>query len=333
MKKLGIFVGENMWTFFREIYAYLETRYEVQVFTPPEELHLPAFSTRVNRWRYHQTMRSLMETSDLCFFEWASDLLQTASQLPKSAPIVTRLHSFELYDWAPRINWGNVDKIIFINEHVRQRFIAQYPEQAGKTVVVYNAIAVEKFPPVRREFDFSMGMLGHITPIKRIYEIILLTRELVEMGYSPTLHIAGGEKNKGRIDRYYIAVHEVVEKLNLQGHVKFYGHVSDPAAWFQNIDIFISNSYWEGLQTALLEAMASGCYCLGHFWDGIEEVLPPEYIYATEAELKQKLVAYAALSPEERQAQRERLPAIVRERFNIHTNKIQIGEVLDSLAP
>jgi glycosyltransferase involved in cell wall biosynthesis len=230
-----------------------------------------------------------------------------------------------------RINWGNVDKIIFISEHVRRKFITQYPEQAQKTVVVYNAIPVEKFPPVQREFDFSMGMLGHITPIKRIYEIILLTRELLDMGYSPTLHIAGGEKNKGRIDRYYIAVHEVVKKLHLQENVKFYGHVDDPSDWFQNIDIFISNSYWEGLQTALLEAMASGCYCLGHFWDGVEEVLPSEYIYGTEAELKQKLVEYAGLSAEARQERTARLTAIVHERFDIHKNKILIGDVVKTL--
>ncbi|HIE56934.1 MAG TPA: glycosyltransferase [Anaerolineales bacterium] len=331
MTQLGIFVGEDMWTFFREIYAHLEIQYDVQVFAPPDEIHLPLFSARVNRWRFRQSIRSLLQTSDICFFEWASEYLQIASQMPKSAPIVTRLHSFELYDWAPKINWENVDKIIFVCEHIRQKFIDQYPKQADKTVVVYNAIPVEKFPPVQRKFDFSIGMLGHIAPIKRIYEIILLTRELLDMGYSPSLHIAGREKNKGRIDRYYVAVHQIVQKLKLQDHVKFYGHVDNPGEWFQNIDIFISNSYWEGLHTALLEAMAAGCYCLGHFWDGVEEALPLENIYTTEGELKQKLIEYAALSDAERETRTRATSEIAQQKFNIHSNKVKFTTILEDV--
>jgi glycosyltransferase involved in cell wall biosynthesis len=123
-----------------------------------------------------------------------------------------------------------------------------------------------------------------------------------------------------------------VEKLSLQDHVVFHGWVDDVASWLQQIEIFISNSYWEGQQNALLEAMAAGCYCLSHFWDGAEEVLPPEYLYASDAELRQKIIDYWALSGEEKCKHRTRLPSIVKERFDVERMKTEIREIIEEVA-
>jgi len=333
MKSLGVLVGEKgLWTFFNDIFNYLDSLYNINIFAPPKAYNLPLLSGRLNRWVYHQRIRSILRQNDITFFEWASEYLQIASHLPKYAPIVTRMHSFELYDWAPKINWDHVDKIIFISDNIRKKFIKQYPNHSHKTTLVYNAISLEKFKPVQRDFDFSIGMLGTIAPIKRVYEIIFIIKELQDLGYNPTLHIAGGKIHKDRDDRYYIAVQQAVKKLKLQNVVKFYGHVDDPSEWFQNIDIFISNSYWEGLQTSLLEAMASGCYCLSHFWDGVEEALPEEYVFSTELELKEKLVEYSNLPEVDRVTQSKKLRSIVDEKFNIETNKKMIGDVLASIS-
>jgi len=331
MNKLGIFVGERgLWTFFRDIYNDLATHYDTSVFTP-KEYPLPILSRRVNHWAYQHGMRKILQQSDVCFFEWASELLQLASHMPKYSPIITRLHSFELYEWAPKINWDKVDKIIFISEAIRSKFISLYPEQASKTALVYNSISTNKFTPVERKFGFSIGMLSTISPIKRIYEIILLVKELRDMGYSPTLHIAGGLKLAGSLDRYYVSVHRLVEKLDLKDAVTFYGNVSDPAGWLANIDIFISHSFWEGMQTALLEAMASGCYCLAHFWDGAEEALPPDNIYITETDLKKKIIAYSKITEEERREHKRLLVNIAREKFDIEDKKVIIREIIDSV--
>lgn len=330
MTKLGVFVGERgLWHFFEEIYADLNAHYETAVFAP-KQYRLPFFSERINRWSYHYAMRSLLKECDVCFFEWASEMLEVASHMPKYSPIIARLHSFELADWVHRINWDHVDKIIFISEAIRQKFIARYGAHAEKTVVVQNSISVKKFSLVQRPFDFSLGMLCAIVPIKRVYEVILVIKELRDQGYNPTLHIAGSPHENNYQDRYYQAVHGLVEKLDLQNNVKFYGHVNTPSAWFGNIDIFISNSFWEGMQTALLEAMASGCYCLGHFWDGVEEVLPAENVYGTDTELKQKLIAYLQLSDHERMERKKQLARIVDRKFNLEDKKVKLRNIVES---
>ncbi|MEZ4622846.1 MAG: glycosyltransferase family 4 protein [Caldilineaceae bacterium] len=110
------------------------------------------------------------------------------------------------------------------------------------------------------------------------------------------LHIAGGKDPSRHYDGYYIAIQRAIEKLALQNNVTLHGHVTDTERWLREMDIFISNSYWEGQSVALLEAMASGCYCLAHFWDGSEDILPAECVYSSNDDLADKLIAYADLS-------------------------------------
>lgn len=331
MRKLGVFVGERgLWTFFREIYEDLSAHYRTNVFVP-KEYHLPVLSGRINRWAYSNGIRNILKTSDVCFFEWASELLQVATQMPKYSPIIARLHSFELAEWADRINWDHVDKIIFVSEAMRKRFLAQYPAQSPKTVVVHNSISVSRFPPGQHMFDFSLGMLCSIQPIKRVYEIILVVRELCEQGYRPSLHIGGAPSQDNPHDRYYVAARGLVEKLGLQETVKFHGKIEDSSAWLQNIDIFISNSFWEGMQTALLEAMASGCYCLAHSWDGVEEALPAENIYTTDTELKRKLIGYLLLPEAERTRRKNQTMEIAKRKFDLEGKKVQIREIIESV--
>ena len=166
MTKLGVFVGERgLWTFFREIYEDLASHYDTSVFSP-KEYHLPLLSGRINRWAYRNGICSMLKQNDVCFFEWASELLEVASHMPKYGPIVTRLHSFELADWTHKINWDRVDRIIFISDAIRGKFLVRYPEQADKSVLIYNAISVDRFHPIPRPFDFSIGMLCAISPIQ-----------------------------------------------------------------------------------------------------------------------------------------------------------------------
>jgi glycosyltransferase involved in cell wall biosynthesis len=331
MKKLGIFVGERgMWKFFTEIYEDLALHYETDVFTP-KWVRLPFLTGRINNWAYRHAIRNILKDSDVSFFEWASEMLEVASHMPKYSPIITRLHSFELEEWANRINWDNVDKVIFVSDAIRKKFIVQYPAHAEKTVLVYNSISVKKFSSSQRSFDFSLGMLCSIQPIKRVYETILVVKELCDQGYHPSLHIAGAPSQNNLQDRYYVAVQGLVEKLCLQEVVKFYGNVDDPASWLQNIDIFISNSFWEGMQTALLEAMASGCYCLAHFWDGAEEALPSNNLYVTDSELKRKLIFYSQLSDEERHGYKMQMVEIARQKFDIEDKKIRFRNLIESV--
>ena len=330
MTSVGIFVGEaGNWDFFHEVFGALQQTFTVDVFSA-RRCRVPVLEGRLNRWLFDRRMRSMLQRNDACFFEWASELLWPASQMPKAAPIVTRLHSYELNVWAPRINWDRVERIICVSEHILRKFTERYPAHRHKTVVVNNGVALDRFVPREPPPDgrLNLGMLGSLHPVNRIYEAVLNVYELKRRGYRPHLHIGGGEVPGGYFDSYAIATRRLVQQLGLDTDVTFHGRIEAPERWLPTIDIFVSNSYWEGQQVALLEALAAGCYCLSHAWDGADEVLPPERLFRTGVELQDKIVAYHRLPAGDKAAARHASRQLACERFDIERTKGQIRNIL-----
>lgn len=325
--QLGIAI-EDTWDFFHEIYADLSDHYDVTLFRR-RDFTLPFLNTRINRFLFWRDLRAFLQANDVVFFEWASELLAAATQLPKTCGIVTRLHRYEMYKWADKTNWDVVDRIILVSEAKRREFTARFPEQAAKIVVIPEAIAVDKFEPRPKSFTGDIGILCHLRPRKRVYEVILAFYELSRRRDDLHLHIGGGEA--GGFAEYYYAVHALVDQLGLQEKVTFYDHVDEPQTWYHNIDVFISNSYSEGLQVALLEAMASGCYCLSHRWEGVEELLPPETLFFSENELVERILDYCELPEEERQRRKARLQEIVCRMADIDNRKVEVRKVIEAI--
>lgn len=326
MTKVGILVGEDKWMFFEEIFEDLVGHYKTDIYKR-QTVNSPVLYGRLNRWASRRGFNSILGRNDVCFFEWASDLLMPASQLPKHCPVIVRMHSFELYRWAPEINWDFVDRVILVSEAMRQKFGDLYPDHFCKTEVIHNGVSLSKFKPLeQRTFNFNIGMLCSINPVKRVYDTVLMISGLRELGYDANLHIAGTLKGDLRYEK---AIHRLVNKLDLEDVVHFYGHVTDAATWLQKVDIFVSNSYWEGQQVALIEAMATGCYSLSHFWDGAEEILPAKNLFVTEAELQKKIIEYVEYSEAERKKHQAEMRAIACQIFDIEQTKIKIRRAID----
>lgn len=330
MSRLGIFVGEHgHWGFFKEIYKDLEANHQTQLFQE-KTYDVPILYGRLNRWSYQQQIRTMLKRNDACFFEWASELLVPASMMPKVCPIITRLHSYEVNVWAPQVHWENVDRIIFVSNHIRKLFLAAHGEQAAKTCVINNGVDLERFQPVaNKEFQFNLGILGTILPVKRVYEAVFTIATLRARGYRPHLHIGGGKAAGGYHDDYYISVKRLIEKLQLQEMITMYDHVSDPERWLRQMDIYLSNSYWEGQSVALIEAMATGCFAMAHFWDGSEDVLPADSIYGSDADLVEKIIRYVELPTAEKESRREQMRALACKHYDIRQTSRQIRQVID----
>ncbi len=332
MSKVGILVGEQGdWKFFNEIFADLSLHYDTVTFVP-RRFNTPMLHGRLNRWAFRRGVRDVMGASDVSVFEWASELLVEATHQPKRSKIVTRLHSYELFAWAPQVNWNHVDKIILVSQAMQRKFNELYPDHAHKTVVIYNAKPLDRFrPDPERVFGFDLGVLAAFFPRKRIYEVVLAHHQLIRQGYPARLHLAGGRVHGPDNDEYYVSIRHLVDRLALRDSVFFYDHVKNTSDWLRGIDIFISNSYWEGHQVALIEAMASGCYTLSHFWDGVAEVLPDDNIFVSEGELLQKIIAFSRLPDGEQAARRGEMRRLACEKYDQDDQLRQIREVIESV--
>jgi glycosyltransferase involved in cell wall biosynthesis len=328
--RLGIGVSENdTWGFFNEIYRNLNQYYQTTIFKP-RTTKITIRNNRINRYLFTHDLQSFLDSNDVVFFEWASDLLAFASTLPKKCKIITRLHRYEMYHWAEKIHWDNVDRIILVSHAKEREFISKFPSQVSKTIVLSPSTSLEKFHPNPRTFNGNIGILCHIAPRKRVYDLILAYSELIKKKNDFHLHIAGGYELAN--EDYYHAIQRLVGELELEDKITFYGKIQDPWNWFPMIDIFVSNSYSEGLQVALMEAMASGCYCLSHNWDGADELLPMRNLYFTNTELQEKIIAYYDMKLYEKQNQMNLMREIASEKCDINQTIAQIRQVIEELA-
>lgn len=325
--RLGIAISElDPWDFFHEIYADLSENHQTYLFKR-RQIRAPFFYERINRDIFRRDLQAFMQTSDVVFFEWASQLLAYATKLPKVCGMVTRLHRYEMYQWVDQVNWDAVDRVILVSKAKQKEFSARFPDQAKNTVVIPEAVSLDKFTPNNKSFKGDIGIMCHLTPRKRVYDLLMTFYELTKRGDEFHLHIAGGPK-PAFYDHYYSLLY-VVAELGIQDRVTFYGNVKDTNSWYKTIDIYISNSYSEGLQVAPMEAMATGCYCLSHHWAGADELLPEEHLYYSSQELIDKILSYAELPGREKLRQKDRMRSIVVENFNIEKTKLQIRQIVE----
>lgn len=326
--KLGVAIDET-WAFFHEVYEELSSHHPTRLLTLGEA-RLPFFAGRMTARLRRRELDDFLRANDVVFFEWASGLLASATARPKSCGIVTRLHRYEMYRWLDRIGWDRVDRVILVSEAKRREFAARLPGQAAKVVVIPEAISLARFLPSERAFRGDIGVLCNLSPRKRVYEIVLAFAELARERAGLRLHVGGGAHPA--FPEYEAVVKTLVRSLGLEDRVTFYGHVANPEEWYRGIDVFLSNSYSEGLQVAPMEAIASGRFCLSHHWDGADELLPAQDLVYTEKELVQKIGEICDAGERERKARRDRQLEIVRERFDVAKTKVQIRRVVEEVA-
>ena len=325
--KLGVAVGTNdPWRFFDEVFRDLQTHYDVDTFAF-RETKVPFLRERINRIRFYRQMNAFLACHDTVFFEWASNLLAAATKLPKRCRIVTRLHRYELFEWASKVNWDTVDVVILVSEAMKRRFVERFANHARKTVVLPVGVSTELFKPVARSFAGDIGTLCNLTPRKRVYELILAFHELTRNQEKLRLHI-GGACDPQHMD-YFAAMQDLVRKLGIQDNVTFYGEVKSPWEWYGKVDIFVSNSYSEGLQVAPMEAMACGCQTLSHHWEGAEELVPNENLFLGDDELREKILTYCAKPEAEKRMCREQMRAIACQRFDQEVIKARIRVIIE----
>lgn len=324
--RLGLVVGpDETWSFIRDLYVDWQGHFQVDVFEP-SQTRSPFFKERLNRRTLTNAMSAFLATHDVVFFEWASLWLALASRLDSPARLVTRLHRYELYQWADQIQWDRVDTIILVSEAKRREFLRRFPEQGAKCVVVPAGVDLGRFAFRPKPVQGRLGTLCHLSPRKRVYDLILCFSALAQEDGGVSLRIGGGPA-PGYGD-YTAALHHLVEQLGLRERVTFDGPVQDPAAWYSEIDLFISNSYSEGLQVAPIEAMASGCCTLSHHWDGAEEFLPGRNLFWTEAECRRLALDYLRLPPTDQAQRMAEMRALAETRFDSRAIAAQVRQIL-----
>jgi len=151
-------------------------------------------------------------------------------------------------------------RVLAVSEGSRRAVMQLLGLPPGKTLTLYNPVDFAEIDRtvaaahVEKSPQPTLVALGRLTEAKdypTMFEALARVRQSV-----PARLIVFGE------GPLLASLTSLVKKLGLKDAVEFRGFVKQPFAEVASCDVFVLSSRWEGLPTALIEAMALGLPCV-----------------------------------------------------------------------
>lgn len=168
-------------------------------------------------------------------------------------------------DFMHKFLYQRVTKAFAISTVIKNNLLETTPLSADKIELLYNAVDVKKFDPVkadrtkvRKEFNIGdeeivIGMIARFSPGKG-HEEFLQSAKALSSKINNLKFIVVGEASRGE-DEFANSIKSMAEKLELK-NIIFAGFRSDTPDVLSAFDIFIFPSHAEAFGIALIEAMA-----------------------------------------------------------------------------
>lgn len=166
--------------------------------------------------------------------------------------------------------WHDADALVAVSNGLRDYAFQTTPDLPIE--VIPNAIELSTFiPPLKRNDRRAVRLLyvGRFNAFKNVETLIKATGHLAKMGLNNfELQLVGDGERRAILERM------VVEK-GLTKQVRFLGWVDRDSivARYQQADIFVTATTWEGMPNTVLEAMACGLPIVATRASGLEELV------------------------------------------------------------
>ena len=246
--------------------------------------------------------------------EWATHPAIIISKTKRPwQKLIIRLHRYEMYrkKWMQKINWKNVDYVVFINSELEQEF-KKTVNNSIKTITIPNAVEINVFDLTKTNNKNSLLAYGlHFHPIKAYTKLIEMFAKVVQHNSNFTLTIAGQKPTHELHQNHYYECKNLIDKFNLANKVILgkFEIGGDELKKHSNIKILlekhnaiISYSDMESFHYAFAEGLVSG---LQGFCRGWRELNPYEFwndwCYDNEQQMIDGILKWGETSIEERQ--------------------------------
>lgn len=153
-------------------------------------------------------------------------------------------------------------KTIVVSKDAREDYVKTVKVAEDKTVTIYNPVITKEFEKnLEQEVDDDWFQdnknfktiinVGRLTEVKN-QELLLKAIQLISKEENVRLVIFGEGELRDKLE-------ESIKEKKIENIVRLKGFVSDTAKYLKNADLFVLSSNYEGLPTALIEALAAGC--------------------------------------------------------------------------
>jgi tetratricopeptide (TPR) repeat protein len=263
--KIAFFCGADGPTFLKPIVEALGRWHPVQIFEGTTT----------------QQMVELMRWSDISWFEWATNLAQLGSTLPKLCRTIVRLHRYEAYsDYMKQIRWDNIDLLLTVgNSFVIEALRHWVPDIRSRVRIasIPNGVDIEQIEFVPRKPGKKLAFIASARLVKNPALMLQCMARLVQLDPDYKLHIAGD--NTELLAEQY--VNYQIKELGLSNSVFFDGWQKDIPGWLADKHYLLVTSFIESQGMGCLEAMASGIRPMIHNFPGAKEIYDSKYLFNT----------------------------------------------------
>ena len=239
-------------------------------------------------------IQRVLPAIDIVFCEWGLGNLRwfSRNKLP-GQKIITRIHSQEFFtDYLHETHWSQVTKIIFVSQHILNKFIALFPGSSEKCVMIHNMVACDLYPVEKTEdAKYHLGLLGVLPKIKDPLLGLQILSELKREDHRYKLFIKGKKPReldwlwkKEQEQQYYNKFYSAIEDLKLSDSVSWEPEGKDVPDWFRKIGFILSTSEREAFHLAVAEGMAAGTVPVIKNWEGSRELFPAQFSFTNVAE-------------------------------------------------
>jgi len=227
--------------------------------------------------------KDMIAWADVILFNWSDWFLKYWSNQdkPKGKKYIAFLRSYEIWDtntpW--QINWSNIDHLIFVNNAIRQCFLAnakEHIEEEFKTPThcIPNGIDLDEWKFADRVPNRNIAFVAEIGYKKGIQ---LLTQFAFSIPYDCSIFPAG-RPAYARSAFYFDYITKTLRVDNKIAPVREYDNVQE---FLTNKSFILCTSIVEGHPNSLLEAMAVGIKPIIHNWPGSKDLFPEKFIWNT----------------------------------------------------
>lgn len=167
------------------------------------------------------------------------------------------------------------DKTFAVSQSVLIDFMNIFPEITNLSVL-YNVQDTSKIQCAKEIFarrnesslvnTIRLLGVGKLQPSKGFNNLILITKHLIDMGYSVHTKILGCGPEREKYEK-------LIDTYKLQNNVQLLGYKESPYNYYLDSDLFVCTSTSEGFSTAASEALLLGIPVVSTPVAGMEELL------------------------------------------------------------
>lgn len=168
-------------------------------------------------------------------------------------------------------SYARFDKVVAVSETVKEAF-EKYSHLGDKIIVKYNVNDTERIKQMSEEkFErnpdtFYISTFGRLSSQKGFDRLIRIGKRLKDEGLNFEIHIFG----KGEIEKN---LSDLIKENAVEDTVFLDGFTDNPYKVMKNSDLFVCSSLYEGLSTAMSEAIILGIPVITTDVSGAKEVL------------------------------------------------------------